>query len=163
MYDQSVAVLSHSLGVLSSILKKAEAHCEAKKIEPAAILTARLFPDMFNFTRQVLLVTDFAKGPAARLAGVEVPSFADTETTFAELQARIEKTRAFLATLTPSQLEGAATRTVKFKARGQEMELPGQIYFSNVALPNFYFHLTTAYNLLRHNGVELGKSDFIGR
>lgn len=163
MYEQSVAVLSHSLDVLSKILAKAEAHCTAKKIDPQALLTARLFPDMFPLARQVMLATDFCKGPAGRLAGVEIPSYPDTETTFAELQARLERTRAFLATITPEQLEGAATRTIKFRARGQDMEAPGQIYFSQVALPNFYFHMTTAYNILRHNGVELGKADFIGR
>jgi hypothetical protein len=163
MHAQSVAVFDHLLGALAAILAKAEAHCEARKIDPAAILTFRLFPDMFPFTRQVQLATDFAKGPAARLAGVEVPSIADTETTFPELQARIAKTRDFLATITPAMLDGAENRTVRFRARGQDHEAPGQAYFSNVALPNFYFHLTTAYSILRHNGVELGKGDFIGR
>lgn len=163
MHEQSVAVFSHLLGALSGILQKAEAHCTARKIDPNALLGFRLFPDMFALTRQVQLATDFAKGPSARLAGVDVPSFEDTETTFPELQARIARTRDFLSTISPAMLDGAATRTVKFRARGQDMELPGQAYFSNVALPNFYFHLTTAYNLLRHNGVELGKADFIGR
>lgn len=163
MYDQSVAVFAHCLGALSSILKKAEAHCEAKKIEPSALTTARLFPDMFMLSKQVQLASDFAKGPSARLAGVDIPPFADTETTFAELQDRIARTQAFLATITPEMLKGAETRTVKFRARGQDMEAPGQFYFSAVALPNFYFHYTTAYNILRHNGVELGKGDFIGR
>ncbi len=163
MHAQSVAPMSHLLGALSKVLTKAEAHCEAKKIDPAAILTARLFPDMFHFTRQVQLVTDFAKGAAARLAGLPVPSYEDTEVSFADLQARIAKTIAFLGTVTPAMLDGAATRDVTFKARGQDITLPGQSYFSNAAQPNFYFHLTTAYNLLRHNGVELGKGDFIGR
>lgn len=163
MHAQSVAPMSHLLGALSKVLTKAEAHCDAKKIEPSAILTARLFPDMFHFTRQVQLVTDFAKGAAARLAGLPVPSYEDTEVTFADLQARIAKTQAFLATVTPQMLEGAATREVTFKARGQDMTLPGQTYFSNAAQPNFYFHLATAYNILRHSGVELGKGDFIGR
>ena len=163
MHAQSVAPMSHLLSALSKVLTKAEAHCEARKIDPAAILTARLFPDMFTFTRQVQLVTDFAKGPAARLAGLPVPSYEDTEVTFADLQGRIAKTLAFLATVTPAMLEGAAARDVTFKARGQEVTLPGQSYFSNAAQPNFFFHLTTAYNILRHNGVDLGKGDFIGR
>jgi uncharacterized protein len=163
MHAQSVAPMSHLLGALSKVLTKAEAHCEAKKIDPSAILTARLFPDMFTFTRQVQLTTDFAKGAAARLAGLPVPSYEDTEVTFADLQARIAKTQDFLATVTPEMLAGAATREVTFKARGQDMTLPGQTYFSNAAQPNFFFHLATAYNILRHNGVELGKGDFIGR
>ena len=163
MHDQSVAVFDHFLGALSKVLAKAEAHCEAHKIDPAALLTARLFPDMFTFTRQVQLATDFAKGPSARLAGVEIPSFEDTETTFGTLQARIARTREFLAAITPAMLDGAAMRTIRFRARGQDHEAPGQAYLSMVALPNFYFHTTTAYNILRHNGVELGKGDFVGR
>jgi uncharacterized protein len=163
MHAQSVAPMSHLLGALSKVLTKAEAHCETKKIDAAAILTARLFPDMFTFTRQVQLATDFAKGAGARLAGLPVPSYDDTETTFTDLQARIAKTVAFLDTVTPAMLDGAATRDVTFKARGQDMTLPGQTYFSMAAQPNFFFHLTTAYNILRHNGVELGKGDFIGR
>ncbi len=163
MYDQSVAPMSHFLGALSKILTKAEAHCAAKKIDPAALLTFRLYPDMFPLLKQVQLVTDFAKGAASRLAGLEVPSYADTETTFAELEARVAKTLAHLATVTPAMLAGAEARDVTFKARGQDVTLPGQTYFSQMALPNFYFHLATAYNILRHNGVELGKMDFIGR
>jgi hypothetical protein len=155
--------MSHMLGALSKNLAKAEAHCEAGKIEPEALLGARLFPDMFPLRRQVQLASDFAKGAAARLAGVENPAMADTETTFAELQARITRTRDFLATVTPAMLEGAGTRTVTFKARGEDRKLPGAAYLSKVALPNFYFHLATAYNILRHNGIELGKMDFLGR
>jgi uncharacterized protein len=162
MYDYTVPVFDRTLAALAAILTKAEAHCEARKIEPAALLTARLFPDMFTLTRQVQLSCDFAKGPAARMAGVEIPSFADTEVTFAELQTRIEKTRAFLAGLTPAQFEGAETRTIRFKARGQDHEAPGLAYFTRLAQQNFWFHVTTAYNILRHNGVELGKGDFIG-
>lgn len=163
MHDQSVAVFDHMLGTLSGILRKAEAHCEARKIDPAALLSFRLFPDMFNLTKQIQLVSDFAKAPAARLAGVDNPPMADTETSFAELQDRIAKTRAFLATITPDMLKGAETRVVTFRQRGEDRQLPGQTYLSGVALPHFFFHLTTAYNILRHNGVELGKADFIGR
>jgi hypothetical protein len=163
MHDQSIAVFDHMLGVLSGILKKAEAHCGAGKIDPAALLSFRLFPDMFSLTRQVQLASDFAKGPAARLAGVDNPPMADTETSFAELQDRIARTRAFLATITPDMVTGAEARIVTYRQRGEDRQLPGQAYLSGVALPHFFFHLTTAYNILRHNGVELGKADFIGR
>ena len=163
MYDSSVLILTHFLKGLSAILKKAEAHCVAKKIEPDALLTARLFPDMYHLTRQVQLVTDFAKGMGARLAGIAVPSFPDEERTFEQLQARIAKTIAFLGTLKKEQFEGAATRTVTIKVRGNDMSFPGGEYLAGYAMPNFYFHLATAYNILRHNGVELGKMDFMGR
>ena len=163
MFDVSVTVLDNFLKGLSAILKKAEAHCEAKKIEPDALLKARLFPDMFNFTRQVQLVTDFAKGTGARLAGIAVPSFPDEEKTFAELQARLTKTRDFLATLKKEQFADAATRAITIKVGGQDMTFAGAAYLSGYAMPNFFFHLTTAYDILRHNGVELGKRDFMGR
>ncbi len=163
MYQATVPVLSHFIKGLSAILKKAEAHCVAKKIEPEALLKARLFPDMFHFTKQVQLVTDFAKGPASRLAGVAVPSFADDEKTFDELQARLQKTIDYLATLKPEQFADALTRTITIKVGGNDMSFPGGEYLMGYALPNFHFHLTTAYNILRHNGVELGKGDFMGR
>lgn len=163
IYEASVPVLTNFLKGLSAILKKAEAHCDAKKIDHNALLLARLFPDMFHFTRQVQLVTDFAKGASARLAGVAVPSFADEEKTFAELQARIAKTIDFLGTLTKSQFADAATRTITIKVGGNDMNFAGGEYLMGYAMPNFYFHLGTAYNLLRHNGVELGKRDFMGR
>lgn len=163
MFDSSVPVLDNFLKALSAIVKKAEAHCEAKKIDPEALLKARLFPDMYHFTRQVQLVTDFAKGTGARLAGMPVPSFADEEKTFAELQARIARTREFLATLKKEQFTGAAARTITIKVGGQDMSFTGAVYLSNFAMPNFYFHLATAYNILRHNGVELGKRDYMGR
>jgi len=163
MYDASVPVLTHFLKGLSALLKKAEAHCDARKIDHNAILQARLFPDMFHFTRQVQLVTDFAKGASARLAGVAVPSFADEEKTFAELQARIAKTIDFLGTLTKEQFADAATRNITLKVGGNDMSFAGGEYLVGYAMPNFYFHLSTAYNLLRHNGVELGKRDFMGR
>lgn len=163
MYEASVPVLSHFLRGLSGILKKAEAHCAARKIDPDAILQARLFPDMFAFTRQVQLATDFAKGAGARLAGLPVPSFPDEEKTFAELQARIARTLDFLGTLRKEQFADAATRTIVIKVAGNEMSFPGGEYFMGYAVPNFYFHLATAYDILRHNGVELGKRDFMGR
>jgi len=163
MFDSSVPVLINFLKGLSAMLKKAEDHCAARKIDPDALLKARLFPDMFHFTRQVQLVTDFAKGMGARLAGIAVPSFPDEEKTFAELQARIAKTIDFLGTLTKSQFAEAAGRTVSIKVGGNDMSFTGAQYLSGYGLPNFYFHLTTAYNILRHNGLELGKKDYMGR
>jgi uncharacterized protein len=164
MYDISVPVLIHNLNALSAILKKAEAHCEAKKIKPEALLNFQLFPDMFNFTKQVQLASDFAKGPGARLSGTPVPSFADEEKTFEELQARIAKTIAFLQGLDAKAFEGAAGREVTIRvSRTEEKTMSGQDYYFGAALPNFFFHMTTAYNILRHNGVELGKGNFLGR
>ncbi len=163
MYDSSVAPMSHSLKALAAILKKAEAYCEAKKIDPNALLTARLFPDMLPLIRQVLIATDHAKGCGARLTGTSNPSFPDEEKTFAELQARIAKALDFIGGLKKEQFDGAATRTVTIKVGGKDLELKGAAYLSGVALPNFYFHVTTAYNILRHNGVEIGKGDFLGR
>ena len=162
MFDNSVPVFTQFLNALSAILKKAEAFCEAKKIEPDALLTARLFPDMFPLRRQVLLACDFAKGAGARLAGIPVPSFPDEEKTFAELQARIAKTLDFLGTLKKEQFADAASRTVTLKIGGQDMNFPGATYLRHFALGNFYFHLTTAYDILRHNGLEIGKRDFMG-
>ena len=163
MFDTSVPVLIHFLKGLSALLKKTEEHCAARKIDPNAILQARLFPDMFNFTKQVQLVTDFAKGMGARLAGLPVPSFADEEKTFAELQARLAKTIDFLSTLTKEQFADAATRTVTIKTGGQDVQFKGADYAATYGFPNFFFHLTTAYNILRHNGLELGKKDYLGR
>ena len=163
MFDTTIPHLTHYLKALSAILKKAEAHCEAKKIEPNALLTFRLFPDMLPFTRQVQIACDFAKGCAARLAGVAVPSYVDDEKTFAELQARIAKTIEFIGSFKKEQFAGSATRDVTIKVGGKDMVMPGSQYFSAAVVPNFYFHLTTAYNILRHNGIELGKSDFMGR
>lgn len=147
---------------LKKILAKAEAHCAAKNIAAEAMLGMRLFPDMFALTRQAQLATDFAKGPAARLAGVEVPSMPDVETNFEQLQARIDRTIAFLDSLPPAAFDGAGERIVEFKAGGADRRFRGDDYLVNYAAPNFYFHLTTAYDLLRHGGVELGKRDFLG-
>jgi hypothetical protein len=163
MFDSSIPYLVHSLKVLSSLFKKAEAHCEARKIDPNALLTARLYPDMLPLIRQGQLTCDFAKGCGARLAGIPVPSFPDEEKTFAELQARIAKTLDFIGSIRREQFDGAATRTVTVKVGGKDTEFAGAAYFSGFVLPNFYFHLTTAYNILRHNGLEIGKGDFLGR
>jgi uncharacterized protein len=163
IYDNTMPVLVHNLKSLAKFLRKAEKHCEERKIDKAVILGMRLAPDMFNLTRQVQLVTDFAKGCGARLGGVAVPSYADEETTFEDLQARIDKCIAFLDSLNKAGFDGADTRELTLKMGGREMTLTGQDYVNNAALPNLYFHLTTAYNILRHNGVELGKGDFMGR
>jgi uncharacterized protein len=163
MFDSSIVPLSHSLKSLAAILKKAEAYCEARKIDPNALLTARLYPDMLPLNRQVHIATDQAKGCGARLAGIAVPSYPDEEKTFAELQARISKTLDFIGGLKREQFADAATRTVTIKIGGKDTELKGAAYLSNAVLPNFYFHLTTAYNILRHNGLEIGKNDFLGR
>ena len=161
MYQASVPAFQRTLAATSAILDKAESYAEARKIDPSALLTARLYPDMFHFTKQVQLVSDFSKGPSARLAGVEVPSYADTESTFDELRARLAKTVAFISGLKPEQFEGAEDREISLKIGGQAMSFTGQEYLIGLALPNFSFHATTAYAILRHNGLELGKRDFI--
>lgn len=161
MYDASVPVFVHFLRSLSAILKKAEVHCAARKIDPAVILSARLFPDMFALTRQVQIASDAAKGAGARLAGIAVPSWPDDEKSFEDLQARISKTIAFLSDLKAEQFAGAETRAIALKAGGRELNFEGFAYLETWAKPNFYFHVTTAYAILRHNGIELGKPDFL--
>jgi uncharacterized protein len=164
MYDVSIPLLLHGLKSLDNLLTKTEAHCEAKKIKPEAILNFRLFPDMFPFVNQVQLVTDFSKGCAARLSGQAVPSYADEEKTFSELHVRIAKTIAFLSSINKAILKDADTRNVTIRvSRTEEKTMTGAQYFNGFVLPNFYFHMTTAYNILRHNGIELGKNDFMGR
>jgi len=152
----------HSLNALSGVLTKAEAHCEDRKIDPSRLLTARLFPDMLNLLWNVFIACDTAKGAAARLSGTENPSYEDNETTFAELQARIQKTIDFMESVPNSAFEGAEDRTIEMKFGPRELEFVGTAYLSRFAIPNFYFHMTTAYNILRHNGVEIGKVDFLG-
>jgi hypothetical protein len=162
MYSMSVPIFAKTLGNLSAILDKAAAHAAARKIDPAVLLGARLYPDMFPLTRQVQLATDFAKGSAARLAGQEPPKYDDSETTIDQLKARIARTIEFLQGFRPDQFEGAETREVSLRIRDTVQKYAGLAYISHVALPNFFFHATTAYDILRHNGVELGKRDFIG-
>lgn len=162
MFDATIPPLKLALNNLSHILKKGEEHADAKKIEHSAFLNARLFPDMFPLIRQVYIATDMSKGAAARLAGLAVPSYEDTETTFAELQARIAKTLAFIDTVKPEQLVGSETRDITITVRKMELKFTGQSYLLAWVNPNVYFHVTTAYNILRHNGVELGKPDFLG-
>ncbi|RYI34303.1 MAG: DUF1993 domain-containing protein [Acetobacteraceae bacterium] len=160
MHRRSVAVFDRFLDALSTILTKAEAHCEAKKIKPEVILAARLFPDMFPFARQVQLACDFAARGTARLAGADPKSFPDTETTFAELKDRIAAARGYIAGFDADQL--SADREVHFKAGGNDMMLKGDDFLSFYSLPQFFFHVTTAYDILRHSGVELGKRDYMG-
>ena len=164
MYAASVPMLKQLLRNLDAILGKAEAHAREKNIDPAALLQARLYPDMLPLTTQVQIASDNAKGIAARLAGIDIPSFADTEQTFEELRARIAKTLDFLDTIKPDQVNGSEDReVVVFKGAPFEMQLLGQNYLIHFGLPNFLFHVTTAYDILRHNGVEIGKADFIGK
>lgn len=147
---------------VSAILDKAAASCEARKIDPAVLINARLAPDMFPLSRQIQIMSDAAKGCVARLAGVENPSFPDTETTFAELQARIAKTIDFVKGITADQLEGSETKSITLTLRGQDVVFTGQNLLLHFSLPNLYFHATTTYAILRHNGVEIGKMDFLG-
>jgi hypothetical protein len=162
MYQVSAPRFANTLRNLSAILDKAQAHAEAKKIDAAALIQARLFPDMFPFVRQVQIACDTAKGAVARLAGLEVPKHEDTEQTFAELKARIAKTLDFVESARPAQVDGSEEKEITLKMRGQDVKLKGQQYLLGQAYPNFYFHVTTAYNILRHNGVELSKKDYIG-
>lgn len=162
MYQASAPRFANTLRNLSAILAKAQAHCEARKIDPLVLTAARLFPDMFALARQVQIACDSAKGAVARLAGVEIPKHEDTEQTFAELQARIAKTLAFIESVKPAQIDGSEEKTVTLKLRGSDVSFKGLRYLLGFAWPNFYFHVVTAYNILRHNGVELGKPDFIG-
>jgi hypothetical protein len=162
MYEASIPAVRQTLSALSGILDKASAHATERKIDPAVLLGTRLFPDMFPLVRQVQLTTDFAKGIGARLAGVELPKFADAESTFEELQARIGRTQDFLKGLNAAQFEGSETREITLPIGGESLRYSGQEYLFQFALPNLYFHATTAYALLRHCGVELGKRDFMG-
>lgn len=161
IHDASVPVFIHFLRSLSAILKKGEAHCAAKKIDPAVMLNMRLAPDMFPLTRQVQIASDAAKGAGARLAGIPVPSFPDEEKTFDELQARISKTIDFLSGLSKDQFSDGETRPISLKAGGRDLNFTGAAYLETWAKPNFYFHAATAYAILRHGGVELGKSDYL--
>lgn len=162
IHDQVVVGFSQSLKNLSVLLDKAAAHAAANKFEPNVLLTARLFPDMFALARQVQLATDFAKGAAARLAGIDPPKWDDTETTIDELQARIKKALDFLSGFTAAQFQNAETRSIEIKTPVRPFTFTGKSFLLHWAVPNFYFHVTTAYNLLRHNGVPVGKFDFLG-
>ena len=163
MYQASAPRFANMLRNLSAIIDKAEAHCAAKKIEPTVLTSYRLFPDMFPFTRQVQIACDTAKGAVARLAGVDIPKHEDTEQTFAELKARIAKTIDFVESISAAKIEGSDDKEIVLQMRSGERRFKGMQYLLGHAYPNFYFHVTTAYNILRHNGVDLGKGDFIGK
>ena len=162
MYQASVPIFSRMLTNLAHCLDKAARHCEEKKIDPTALLSARLYPDMFHLIRQVQVATDMCKGGVARLAGQEPPVYEDSEKSFADLAARIEKTIAFINTFKPAQIDGTEDKLITLKMRAGEKTFKGEAYLQNFVQGNFYFHLTTAYALLRHNGVDVGKSDYLG-
>jgi hypothetical protein len=163
LYAASIPVFKQMLTALSAVLAKGEAHATAKNIQPDALLQARLFPDMFQLVRQVQIAVDFAKGAGARLAGLEPPKYEDTETTFADLQALLTKVLAFLDTIKAEQVDGNEAREIVLRpGTEKEKRLNTQTYLLHYSLPQFFFHVTTAYDLLRHNGVEVGKRDFMG-
>ncbi len=163
LYSASAPVFIRMLKSLSHILDKAEADAAARKIAPEVFLTARLAPDMFALTRQIQIATDHAKGAMARLSGREMPRFEDTESTFAELQARIAKTIAFVESVRPEELAGQDGRAITIKLPRETIDFVGEDYLLHFALPNFYFHLTAAYAIFRHLGVPVGKGDYLWR
>jgi hypothetical protein len=162
MYQASVPAFLKMLSNLSAILDKGESFAAEHNIEPEVLLNWRLTPDMFPFTRQVQIAADFAKGTTARLAGKEVPKYADDEKTFAALKARIAKTVKFVESIAPKDLDGSEGRDITLTVGGQELHFKGEPYLVHFALPNFYFHATTAYAILRRCGIDIGKRDFIG-
>ena len=161
MYRASVPVFLQMMPCTSVILDKTAAFAAAKKIEEKVFLDARLYPDMFPLTRQIQIAADFAKGCVARLAGVEPPKFPDTESSLEELKGRIAKTIAFIKEFKPSQIDGSEERDISLQMGGQTRTFKGENYLISVVLPNFFFHTTTAYAILRHNGIDLGKQDFL--
>ena len=163
MYDASVKPGIRMMTNLAAVLEKAEKHAEARKIDPEVFGAARLAPDMFPLSRQVQIASDTIKLGAARLAGADAPPYEDNEKSLAELIERAKKTAAYLETLKPQQFEGAEERTIRWKSRSTERSMPGLPYLLHQVLPNLHFHCTTAYDILRHNGVELGKMDYLGR
>lgn len=162
MYQSSVPIFLPLLLNLKAMLEKAAAHCESKKIDSSILPATRLFPDMFPLSKQVQIATDHAKGCPARLAALEPPSFEDNEKTLPELIARVQKTIDYVNTFKPAQIDGSEERAIELKIGSHELKFIGHVYLQKFALPNFYFHVTTAYNILRHNGVDVGKSDFLG-
>ena len=162
MYKASVPVFVKGLTNLKALLEKAAAHAQAKKIDETVFAGARLYPDMLPLTGQVQIATDFARGTTARLAGVEMPKWDDNEKTLAELIARVDKTLEYVKPFTAAQIDGSEGKEITRTLRGQPRTFTGLNYLLQFALPNFYFHSTTAYALLRHNGVEIGKMDFLG-
>ena len=162
MYQASVPRFVNILGNLSNILDKAQAHVDAKKIDAAVLPTYRLFPDMLPMSKQVQIVTDTAKGVVARLAGIDIPAYEDNETTLAELKARIAKTIAFIQSVSADKIDGTEDKDIVIKRGDKETHYKGMQFLLGHAVPNFYFHVATTYNILRHNGVEIGKRDFLG-
>lgn len=162
MYDASVPVYTQTLTALKGVLQKGAAHAEARKIDPTVLLNARLFPDMFHLTRQVQIATDIARGTVARLAGQEPPAWEDNEKSFDEVIARVDRTLEYLASVRPADLEGSEAREIVRPVRRQPHKFTGLAYLQKFGTPNVYFHSATAYNILRHNGVEVGKMDFLG-
>lgn len=162
MYQASVPHFVNILGNLSKILDKAQAHIDTRKLDDATLTTYRLFPDMLPMARQVQIACDAAKGVVARLAGVEIPVHEDNEKTLAELKARIAKTIVFVQSVTPEQIDGTEDKDIVIKRGDKETHYKGMQFLLGHAIPNFYFHVTTTYNILRHNGIEIGKRDYIG-
>lgn len=162
MYQASIPQLTRMLNNLANILQKAEAFAKAKNIDEGVLVNARLAPDMFPLSKQVQIACDQVKNGMARLAGIELPKFDDNETTFAQLQERITKTIAFANSITPAQVDGTEAKEIKFSIKEWNFEFVGEQYLLTWIIPNFYFHVTTAYDILRHNGLEIGKSDFLG-
>jgi len=162
MYRASVPIFVQILPALSAVLDKAAAHAAAKKIDPQVFIDSRLYPDMFPLSRQIQIATDFAKGACARLAGVEPPKYADTERSFDDLKARIAKTVDFIKEFKPAQIDGSEERDISLVLGGQPQKFKGENYLTGLVLPNFFFHVTTTYALLRQGGVEIGKVDYLG-
>jgi len=162
MYQASIPQLTKMLTNLSHILKKGEEYANAKNIDGGVLVGGRLAPDMFPLAKQVQIACDQVKNGMARLASIEPPKFDDTESTFSELQERIAKTIAFASSLTPAQVDGTENKEIKFSIKEWNFEFLGEQYLLTWIIPNFYFHITTTYNILRHNGVEIGKADFLG-
>ncbi|WP_293868681.1 DUF1993 family protein [uncultured Alsobacter sp.] len=163
MYQASIPVFRRGINAMTAVLDKAEAQAAAKKFDAAVLLSSRLYPDMFPLTRQIQIMTDGAKGCAARLAGIEIPKFEDTESSFADLKARLAKTLDFVSSVTPAQIDGTEDKDIVLTLGGNPTTFKGQQYLLGFVLPNFYFHGTTAYAILRHNGIEIGKRDFLGQ
>jgi uncharacterized protein len=162
VYDLGVATTSRMLKNMDKIVAKAEVYAKENDIEPSALLQARLFPNMRNFIFQIQVMTDVAKGAAARLSGTEAPKWSDDEETFADVHARIKKALDYLETFKPEQFEGSENREIQLKLRDRSVDFTGKTYLLGFVLPNVSFHMTTAYNLLRHNGLDIGKRDFLG-
>jgi len=162
IYDVSLPVLIRGLTNLAAVIEKAADHAAAKKIDPVVLAQARLYPDMLPLTRQIQIACDTAKGAAARLAGIEIPKHEDNEANLADLKYRVAKTLDFLKSVSAEKLDGAETRAIEIKGPNRTFNFTGLEYLNNFVLPNFFFHETVAYALLRHNGVEIGKGDFLG-